>query len=76
MRFSFLPTVITAAVLSFSSMTLQAQNVAIVNGKAVPKTRLNMLAAQVERSGRSVTPDMEQQLREEVIMREIFMQEA
>ena len=76
MRFSFLPTVITVAVLSFSSMALQAQNVAIVNGKAVPKTRLNMLAAQVERSGRSVTPDMEQQLREEVIMREIFMQEA
>jgi len=76
MRFSFLPTVITAAALSFSSMALHAQNVAIVNGKAVPKTRLNMLAAQVERSGRSVTPDMEQQLREEVIMREIFMQEA
>jgi peptidyl-prolyl cis-trans isomerase C len=76
MRFSFIPTVITAAALSFSSMALHAQNVAIVNGKAVPKTRLNMLAAQVERSGRSVTPDMEQQLREEVIMREIFMQEA
>ena len=76
MRFSFLPTVITAAVLSFSSMALHAQNVAIVNGKAVPKTRLNMLAAQLERSGRAVTPDMEQQLREEVIMREIFMQEA
>jgi peptidyl-prolyl cis-trans isomerase C len=55
---------------------LQAQNVAIVNGKAVPKTRLNMLAAQLERSGRNITPDMEQQLREEVVMREIFMQEA
>ena len=76
MRFSFLPTVITAAVLSFSSLALHAQNVAIVNGKAVPKTRLNMLASQLERSGRAVTPDMEQQLREEVIMREIFMQEA
>jgi len=76
MRFSFLPTVITAAVLSFSSMALHAQNVAIVNGKAVPKTRLNMLASQLERSGRPVTPEMEQQLREEVIMREIFVQEA
>ena len=74
MRFSFLPTVITAAVLSFSSMALHAQNVAIVNGKAVPKTRLNMLASQLERSGRPVTPEMEQQLREEVIMREIFVQ--
>jgi len=76
MRFSFLPSVITAAVLSLSSMALHAQNVAIVNGKAVPKTRLNMLASQLERSGRPVTPDMEQQLREEVIMREIFVQEA
>jgi len=57
-------------------MALHAQNVAIVNGKAVPKTRLNMLASQLERSGRPVTPEMEQQLREEVIMREIFVQEA
>ena len=76
MRFSVLTPVITAAVLSLCSFALHAQNVAIVNGKAVPKTRMNMLAAQLERSGRSVTPDMEQQLREEVIMREIFMQEA
>jgi peptidyl-prolyl cis-trans isomerase C len=76
MRFSFLPRAVAAAVLSLSSIALHAQNVAIVNGKAVPKSRLNMLAAQLERSGRSVTPEMEQQLREEVIMREIFMQEA
>ncbi|NQW66240.1 MAG: peptidylprolyl isomerase [Burkholderiales bacterium] len=76
MRFSFLPRAVATAVLSLASIALHAQNVAIVNGKAVPKSRLNMLAAQLERSGRSVTPDMEQQLREEVIMREIFMQEA
>ena len=76
MRFSFLSAAVAATVLSLSSAAVLAQNVAIVNGKAVPKSRLNMLAAQVERSGRSVTPDMEQQLREEVIMREVFMQEA
>jgi len=76
MKFSFSLRVFAAAVLSLSSFALHAQNVAIVNGKAVPKTRMNMLAAQLERSGRSVTPEMEQQLREEVIMREIFMQEA
>ena len=67
---------VAAAVLATLSLGAIAQNIAIVNGKAVPKTRLNMLASQLERSGRSVTPDMEQQLREEVIMREIFMQEA
>jgi len=53
-----------------------AQNVAIVNGKAVPKSRLDSLAQQVVKSGRPVTPDMESQLREEVIAREVFMQEA
>jgi peptidyl-prolyl cis-trans isomerase C len=34
------------------------------------------LAAQIERAGRQITPEMAGQLREEVIAREIFMQEA
>jgi len=53
-----------------------AQNVAVVNGKAVPKARIEALAQQVARSGRPVTAEMQGQLREEVIAREIFMQEA
>lgn len=53
-----------------------AQNVAIVNGKAVPKSRLTALEQQLARSGRPVGPEAAGQLREEVIMREIFMQEA
>ncbi|MDP1953462.1 MAG: peptidylprolyl isomerase [Polaromonas sp.] len=53
-----------------------AQNVAIVNGKAVPKTRLDALAQQLARTGRPVTPEMQGQIREEVIAREVFMQEA
>jgi peptidyl-prolyl cis-trans isomerase C len=53
-----------------------AQNVAIVNGKAVPLARVDALAQQVARSGRPVTPEMQGQLRDEVIAREIFMQEA
>lgn len=53
-----------------------AQNVAIVNGKAVPKARVDALAQQLARSGRPVTPEMQGQIREEVIAREVFMQEA
>ena len=53
-----------------------AQNVAIVNGKAVPKARVDALAAQLSKSGRPVTPDMQGQLKDEIIAREIFMQEA
>jgi len=64
------------ALLALSAQGAIAQNLAIVNGKAVPKSRLDSLAQQVARSGRPVTPDMEGQLREEVIAREIFMQEA
>ena len=52
------------------------QNVAIVNGRAVPKARLDVIAQQVARSGKQVTPEMQGQLRDEVIAREIFMQEA
>jgi peptidyl-prolyl cis-trans isomerase C len=66
----------TASVLLGLSFAATAQNIAIVNGKAVPKSRADALAQQVARSGRPMTPDMEQQIREEVIAREIFMQEA
>jgi peptidyl-prolyl cis-trans isomerase C len=65
-----------AAVLAFGAQTAIAQNIAIVNGKAVPKTRLDALAQQVAKAGRPVTPEMQGQLREEVIAREVFLQEA
>ncbi len=68
--------VVAAAVLATLSMGASAQNIAIVNGKAVPKTRMEALAQQVARSGRPITPDVEAQIKEEVIAREIFMQEA
>ena len=53
-----------------------AQNVAIVNGKPVPKARVDMLASQLAKSGRPVTPEISGQIKDEVISREIFMQEA
>jgi len=65
-----------ASLLALAGGSVFAQNVAIVNGKAVPKTRLDALATQIERAGRPVTPEMQGQLRDEVIAREIFMQEA
>ena len=53
-----------------------AQNAAIVNGKPVPKARMDVLAQQLAAAGRPVTPEMQEQLREENIAREVFMQEA
>ncbi|MGJ7578752.1 foldase protein PrsA [Variovorax sp. RHLX14] len=76
MKNKTLKTIAVAAVLSAASIGAFAQNVAIVNGKAVPKARLDVLAQQLAAAGRPVTPEMAPQLREEVIAREIFMQEA
>jgi peptidyl-prolyl cis-trans isomerase C len=69
-------TAVAAAVFAGLSMSATAQNIAIVNGKAVPTSRVEALAQQVARSGRPMTPEVEAQIKEEVIAREIFMQEA
>jgi peptidyl-prolyl cis-trans isomerase C len=53
-----------------------AQNLAIVNGKPVPKSRLDVLLQQAKRSGQPVTPEMENQAKDQVVLREIFAQEA
>jgi peptidyl-prolyl cis-trans isomerase C len=75
MKKHILSALAAAALLSAASVSM-AQNIAIVNGKAVPKSRVDALAEQVKRSGRPVTPEMQGQLKEEIIAREIFVQEA
>jgi peptidyl-prolyl cis-trans isomerase C len=76
MKKSLTATLVAAAIATLAALPALAQNIAIVNGKAVPTARADALALQVAKSGRPVTPEMQGQLREEVIMREIFMQEA
>ncbi len=67
---------LTAAVLISTAPWAAAQNVAIVNGKPVPTSRADALAAQVAASGQPVDDTVRAKIREEVILREIFMQEA
>jgi peptidyl-prolyl cis-trans isomerase C len=76
MKKKLLQALLLATLVGTVPVAALAQNVAIVNGKAVPKARMDMLAAQLAAAGRPVSPDMESQLREEVILREVFMQEA
>jgi len=67
------PVLAAAMLLPFGA---HAQNVALVNGKAVPKARVDALMEQVTRSGQPMTPELEKQVRDEVVLREMFMQEA
>lgn len=53
-----------------------AQNIAIVNGKAVPKARVDMLLQEAARAGQQIAPEMQAQARDQVVLREIFVQEA
>ena len=76
MKKQILSALTVAACLGALSGAALAQNVAIVNGVAVSKDRVEALAQQVARSGRQITPEMQGQLKDEVIAREIFAQEA
>jgi len=66
---------LAAATLAIG-LPAHAQNLAIVNGKPVPKARMDMLAAQLAKSGRPVSVEQQGQLKDEIIAREIFLQEA
>ena len=76
MKQKLLSGLVAAAVLGSMALPVAAQNLAIVNGKPVPKERAEVLKQQIERSGRPITPEVEGQIKEEVIAREIFLQEA
>jgi len=69
-------TAVLAAAAILMPLATQAQNVAVVNGKAVPKARVAALLKQATRGGQAVTPEMEKQARDQLVLREIFAQEA
>ena len=68
--------IIGAALASLLALPALAQNIAIVNGKAIPTSRADALKKQVEASGQAVTPEIMAKIKDELITREIFMQEA
>lgn len=76
MKKQLLSSLVAAALLGTMAFSATAQNLAIVNGKPVPKARADVMKQQLERSGRPVSAEMEEQIKEEVIAREIFLQEA
>jgi peptidyl-prolyl cis-trans isomerase C len=66
----------SAALVALLAAPVLAQNLAVVNGKPVPSSRIKALQQQVEASGRPITPEIMAQIKEELIAREVFMQEA
>jgi peptidyl-prolyl cis-trans isomerase C len=73
------PALVIATLLALP-LASHAQNVAIVNGKAVPKARvdafLKQIQAQAAGQGQQLPPDLDQRVRDKIVMDEIFSQEA
>jgi len=68
--------VLVALSLGAGASTVSAQNAAIVNGKAIPKARVDEFVASLTQQGRPDSPELRTAVREELIAREIFVQEA
>jgi peptidyl-prolyl cis-trans isomerase C len=65
-----------ALTISIVCATALAQNVAVVNGTAVPASRAKALTAELVRQGQQESPQLDAAVREEMINREVLMQEA
>lgn len=62
--------------LAFGANIVFAQNVAVVNNKPIPKTREEAWAKQLQQQGQQDTPELRKMIKEELIRREVFLQEA
>lgn len=75
----FLAGLALVAVLA-APLAVQAQNVAVVNGKPVPKARVDALMAQITKQasarGQQLPPDVDKLVRDKVVLDEMFVQEA
>jgi len=72
---SRLSPVVAALLLVLSSAAL-AQNIAVVNGRAIPKARADLFIKELEKQGQAVSPELATLVRQELVDREILLQEA
>jgi peptidyl-prolyl cis-trans isomerase C len=77
LSFAARASLLAVSIAMLTPLAAQAQNVAIVNGKPVPKARVEALLQQAtKQGGQPRTPELEAQVKDEVVLREMFMQEA
>ncbi|NCW85655.1 MAG: peptidylprolyl isomerase [Oxalobacteraceae bacterium] len=65
-----------AVIVSAAVLPASAQNLAIVNGKAIPSSRVEAMVKQMVQQGQKDSPEMRSMIKEELINREILAQEA
>ncbi|WP_312517460.1 peptidyl-prolyl cis-trans isomerase [Massilia sp.] len=74
---TFKPARLLLALIAVVSASAFAQNAAVVNGKAIPSSRLDEAVKQVVAQGQGQdSPQLRAAIKEELITREVLMQEA
>ena len=80
MNMRLFATAAASLLLTAGMATAQAQNIAIVNGKPVPKARadafVKLIQKQASQQGQQLPPDVDQRVRDKLVMDEIISQEA
>ncbi|RCS59642.1 peptidylprolyl isomerase [Parvibium lacunae] len=76
MRSTFVRHALCCALLAGFGMQVAAQNIAVVNGKPIPKTRADNMINELKKAGQQDGRELQQAVREELINREILVQEA
>ena len=74
---TFKPARLLLALLAMAAAPAFAQNIAVVNGKPIPTSRLNAVVKSVVDQGQQPdSPQLREQIKRELIEREVLMQEA
>ena len=73
---TFKPARLLVVLFAAAALPAMAQNLAVVNGKAVPSSRADLMVKQMTSQGQQDTPQLRAMIKEELINREILIQEA
>lgn len=72
----FKPARILVALIAVATFPAAAQSLAVVNGKAVPSSRADVMVKQMVAQGQPDNPELRSMVKDELINREILAQEA
>ncbi len=73
---TFKPAHLLVALFVSAALPAIAQNLAVVNGKPVPSARADVMVKQMVAQGQQDTPELRTMIKDELINREILIQEA
>lgn len=70
------PARLLVAIAATAAIPAFAQNLAVVNGKAIPTSRVDSMVKQMVQQGQKDSPEMRSMIKDELINREVLAQEA